>query len=93
MLEAMLAVIVGLIGTQTIVIKWLMTRSDRLIENRDKMMHEALRHLSEAVDRFKEFEKEEDAVHSLITERLNGLLVAQERIADRLDKLCTQKAR
>jgi len=65
-----LVAIIGLLVTgQTIVIRWLMSRSDKLVDS-----------LTAAVQSFQAFERQEDEVHRQITQSLERLVATQERI-------------
>ena len=67
---ATLVTIIGLLVTgQTIVIRWLMSRSDRLVDS-----------LTQAVQSFQAFERQEDEVHNKITSSLERMVATQERI-------------
>jgi len=65
----LLGLIATLIGSQTVVVKWLMSRSDRLVTE-----------LTKAVASFQRFETLEDEVHTKIIDSLAKLATTQERI-------------
>lgn len=77
----LLALIATLIASQTLVVKWLMARSDKLVQ-----------HLANAVATFQSFEATEDAVHASITTALADLSrtsAAQALTMERILKLLT----
>lgn len=65
----LLGLIATLIGSQTVVVKWLMSRSDRLVTQ-----------LTTAVTAFQTFEQMEDEVHSKIIDSMATMVATQERI-------------
>lgn len=68
-----IAVVVGVLGTQTVVIKWLMARSDNLIDR-----------LGSAVDAFQAFERTESLMHEKLLDGLRTLATTQQEIVKKL---------
>lgn len=76
LLTTIVTTIVGVVGTQTLVIKWGMKKSDRLLDNTT----DAIRSLSKAVEKIRSFEAHENRVVSCLDSIVNTQLKILEHI-------------
>ena len=77
MTELLLGIVAGLIATQTLVVKWLMSRSDKAVEAREKAINVLIESLTTAVEAFAAFEEAEDKIHEAILAHLERLTTEQ----------------
>jgi len=85
--QVLLTLIATLIGTQTLVMRWLLKRSDSVLRSRDQTVEHLLQQLTRAVGAFEVFEKAEDEIHSRIIQAVDKMVTQLNRVADRLDNI------
>ncbi len=82
--QGLLTALTALIAALVWLVKAMISRSDRLIEQRDLQLGRCLDTLETAVDTFKTFEEESGSAFSKLVDRLDGSEQIQEGILTEL---------
>lgn len=78
--EALLAILSALVGAMIWLVKSMQTRSDKLIEQRDREVSRLIGTLEAAVGHFADFKEREDEIHGEILAGLEGSVEIQGQV-------------